>query len=110
MSGEDPIFTPFTINGVEFPNRLVRSSIGGRYAYYDGTPVSPEDNFGGPPNGWPGVGYACNQNQNGNCTPVVPNSTSQDFSWMLGLMPANGAAADKAAKPAAKPPKKAGSK
>lgn len=36
----DPIFEPFTINGVEFPNRLVRSSIGGRYAYYDGT-VNP---------------------------------------------------------------------
>jgi 2,4-dienoyl-CoA reductase-like NADH-dependent reductase (Old Yellow Enzyme family) len=36
----DPIFTPFTINGVEFPNRLVRSSIGGRYAFYDGT-VNP---------------------------------------------------------------------
>ena len=36
----DPIFEPFTINGVEFSNRLVRSSIGGRYAYYDGT-VNP---------------------------------------------------------------------
>jgi len=59
-----------------------------RYAYYDGTPTSPEDNFGGPPNGWASVGYACNKNQKGNCTPVVPNSTSQDFSWMLGLMPA----------------------
>jgi hypothetical protein len=81
-----------------------------RYAYYDGTPVSPEDNFGGPPNGWPGVGYACNQNQTGNCTPVVPNSTSQDFSWMLGLMPADGTGAGKAAKPAVKPLKKAGSK
>src|SRR5580765_3437379 len=40
MSGDDPIFTPVTINRVEFPNRLVRSSIGGRYAYYDGT-VNP---------------------------------------------------------------------
>jgi 2,4-dienoyl-CoA reductase-like NADH-dependent reductase (Old Yellow Enzyme family) len=40
VSGTDPIFTPFTINGVEFPNRLVRSSIGGRLAYYDGT-VNP---------------------------------------------------------------------
>lgn len=61
-----------------------------KYAYYDGTlPASgnPEDNFGGPPNGWPGVGYACNSGQKGNCTPVVPKSTSQDFSWMLGLMP-----------------------
>ena len=36
----DPIFEPTTINGVEFPNRLVRSSIGGRLAYYDGT-VNP---------------------------------------------------------------------
>ncbi len=36
----DPIFEPLEINGVEFPNRLVRSSIGGRYAYYDGT-VNP---------------------------------------------------------------------
>jgi hypothetical protein len=59
-----------------------------RYAYYDGTPTSPEDNFGGPPNGWPAIGYACNTGQKGNCTPVVPKSTSQDFSWMLGLMPA----------------------
>jgi len=64
-----------------------------RYAYYDGKPPAagnPEDNFGGPPNGWAGVGYACNTpNAKANCTPVVPNSTSQDFSWMLGLMPAN---------------------
>lgn len=62
-----------------------------RYAYFDGKkPPSgqPEDNFGGSPGGgWPNIGYACNVNQNGNCTPVVPNSTSQDFSWMLGLMP-----------------------
>jgi hypothetical protein len=67
-----------------------------RYAYFDGKQPpsgSPEDNFGGAPSGWPNVGYACNQNQNGNCTPVVPNSTSQDFSWMLGLMPYNGAGA-----------------
>jgi 2,4-dienoyl-CoA reductase (NADPH2) len=35
-----PIFEPFAMNGVEFSNRLVRSSIGGRYAYYDGT-VNP---------------------------------------------------------------------
>ncbi len=32
----DPLFQPLTINGVTFPNRLVRSSIGGRYAFYDG--------------------------------------------------------------------------
>lgn len=61
-----------------------------KYAYFDGkNPGSgnPEDNFGGPPPGWASVGHACNKKQKGNCTPVVPNSTSQDFSWMLGLMP-----------------------
>jgi hypothetical protein len=61
-----------------------------QYANFDGKRPSrgaPEDNFGRPPQGWPSIGYACNQNQNGNCTPVVPNSTTQDFSWMLGLMP-----------------------
>src|SRR5262249_42696489 len=30
------IFAPFTINKVRFRNRLIRSSIGGRNAYYDG--------------------------------------------------------------------------
>lgn len=61
-----------------------------KYAYFDGKNASPgpEDNFGGAPNGWASVGYACNtKNPKGNCTPVVPKSTSQDFSWMLGLMP-----------------------
>jgi hypothetical protein len=61
-----------------------------RYAYFDGKKPAqgnPENNFGGPPSGWPSVGYACNKGQTGNCTPVAPNSTSQDFSWMLGLMP-----------------------
>lgn len=61
-----------------------------QYASFDGKRPpqgAPENNFGKPPHGWPGVGYACNQNQNGNCMPVVPNSTTQDFSWMLGLMP-----------------------
>jgi len=61
-----------------------------QYAAFDGKRPAPgalEDNFGGPPKGWPSIGYACNQNQNGNCTPVVPNSTTQDFSWILGLMP-----------------------
>lgn len=61
-----------------------------KYAYFDGKKPAagnPEDNFGGPPKGWASIGYACNKNQKGNCTPVVPNSTSQDFSWMLGLMP-----------------------
>jgi len=61
-----------------------------KYAYFDGKkplPGQPEDNFGGSPKGWPPIGYACNKNQKGNCTPVVPHSTSQDFSWTLGLMP-----------------------
>jgi hypothetical protein len=65
-----------------------------QYAAFDGkrpAPGAPEDNFGRPPHGWPYIGYACNQNQNDNCTPVVPDSTTQDFSWMLGLMPYGGA-------------------
>ncbi|UXI67059.1 hypothetical protein [Tahibacter amnicola] len=63
-----------------------------KYAYFDGEQQSPENNFGGPPaqpKGWPSIGYACNTGQTGNCTPVTPGSTSQDFSWMLGLMPVN---------------------
>jgi 2,4-dienoyl-CoA reductase-like NADH-dependent reductase (Old Yellow Enzyme family) len=34
------LFEPFKINGVEFSNRVLRSSIGGRTSYYDGT-ISP---------------------------------------------------------------------
>jgi len=71
-----------------------------QYAHFDGKQPAhgaPENNFGKPPQGWPSIGYACNQNQNDNCTPVVPNSTTQDFSWMLGLMPYS----DEAAKVAA---------
>lgn len=62
-----------------------------KYAYFDGKqppPNQPENNFGGPPPGWAAVGYACNQpNAKANCTPVTAGSISQDFSWMLGLMP-----------------------
>jgi hypothetical protein len=61
-----------------------------QYAAFDGkrpAAGAPESNFGGPPKGWPYIGYACNQNQNDNCTPVVTHSTTQDFSWVLGLMP-----------------------
>jgi hypothetical protein len=61
-----------------------------KYAFFDGKrPLhgEPEDQFGNPPPRWPSIGYACNQNQNGNCTAAIPNSTLQDFSWMLGLMP-----------------------
>jgi len=39
------IFEPFTIKGVTFKNRLVRSSIGGRTAYYDGTVSNAWKNF-----------------------------------------------------------------
>ena len=33
----DPIFRPLTINGVTFKNRVMRSSLGGRVDYYDGS-------------------------------------------------------------------------
>lgn len=39
------IFEPFTIRNVTFKNRLVRSSIGGRTAYYDGTVSNAWKNF-----------------------------------------------------------------
>jgi hypothetical protein len=67
-----------------------------QYANFDGKQPpqgEPENNFGRPPHGWPSIGYACNQNQNGNCMPELPNSTTQDFSWMLGLMPYSDAGA-----------------
>jgi hypothetical protein len=70
-----------------------------RYAYFDGQPPQNppglEDYFGGPPypsplENWAAIGYACDQpNPPDNCTPIAPNSTSQDFSWLLGLMPYN---------------------
>ena len=31
------IFDPITINNVTFANRILRSSVGGRSAYYNGT-------------------------------------------------------------------------
>jgi len=34
------LLEPFSINGIEFKNRVLRSSLGGRMAFYDGT-VSP---------------------------------------------------------------------
>jgi hypothetical protein len=67
-----------------------------QYAHFDGKqPLhgEVEGNFGRPPQGWPSVGYACNQNQNDNCLPAAANSTTQDFSWMLGLMPYSDATA-----------------
>jgi len=63
------------------------------YAYYNGVAVpsgKPEKNFGGPLPGWNSVGYACpstTQNPAQSCLPQSPSWTSQDFSWMLGLMP-----------------------
>jgi len=74
-----------------------------QYASFDGkqpTRSAPEDNFGRPPRGWPSIGYACNQNQNGNCIPEAPNATSQDFSWVLGLMPYSDAGAEARSQPA----------
>ena len=40
MDKKPGIFDPFTINGVTFRSRIVRSSLGGRMAYYDGK-ISP---------------------------------------------------------------------
>ena len=39
------IFEPFTLKGVTFKNRLIRSSLGGRLAYYDGTVNDAWKNF-----------------------------------------------------------------
>ena len=36
-STTDPIFQPLTINGLTLKNRIVRSSLGGRIDYYDGS-------------------------------------------------------------------------
>jgi hypothetical protein len=68
-----------------------------QYAHFDGKRPArgePENHFGRPPHGWPSIGYACNQNQSGNCLPDLPNSTLQDFSWLLGLMPYGDAVAE----------------
>ena len=37
VTATDPIFQPLTINGLTLRNRIVRSSIGGRADYYDGS-------------------------------------------------------------------------
>ena len=39
------IFTPFTINNVQFKNRILRSSVGGRMSNYDGTVTDVWKNF-----------------------------------------------------------------
>ena len=42
---QSAIFAPFRINGVEFGNRILRSSVGGRMATYDGTVTDVWKNF-----------------------------------------------------------------
>jgi 2,4-dienoyl-CoA reductase (NADPH2) len=37
VSADDPIFRPLTINGLALKNRVIRSSLGGRIDYYDGS-------------------------------------------------------------------------
>ena len=39
------LFDPFEIKGMHFKNRVIRSSIGGRTSYYDGTVTSAFKNF-----------------------------------------------------------------
>jgi hypothetical protein len=64
-----------------------------KYAYFNGVQSQPQQNFGGPlappnfPTNWPAIGFACYSNPDGNCLPPATGWTSQDFSWMLGLMP-----------------------
>ena len=42
MEKKPGIFDPVTINGIRFRSRILRSSLGGRMAYYDGK-LSPQD-------------------------------------------------------------------
>jgi len=42
---QSSIFEPVTIKGIEFKNRILRSSIGGRHSFYDGTPGPAFRNF-----------------------------------------------------------------
>ncbi len=42
---DSAIFTPFTINNVEFKNRILRSSVGGRMSNYDATVTDVWKNF-----------------------------------------------------------------
>ncbi len=48
-------------------------------------------NVGFPLNGWPNLGYACNKpGATASCVPTYPGAsswTSEDFSWLLGIMP-----------------------
>jgi len=48
-------------------------------------------NVGFPLNGWPNIGYACNTpGATASCIPSYPGAkswTSEDFSWLLGIMP-----------------------
>ena len=49
----------------------------------------PPNDIGGPLPNWPFTGYACNQpNAKASCLPPPgQNWTSEDFSWLLGIMP-----------------------
>jgi len=42
---DSAMFTPFTINNVEFKNRILRSSVGGRMSNYDATVTDVWKNF-----------------------------------------------------------------
>src|SRR5262245_53722496 len=45
MTTNDTIFTPYRINNVQFKNRLLRSSVGGRTSNFDGTVTDVWKNF-----------------------------------------------------------------
>lgn len=78
-----------------------------RYAYA-GTPTST---LGGPLPGWPAIGYACNTGQTKNCMPPPGDKwTSEDFSWLLGIMPQTGGTGSTAKTPAKTPDKTPSSK
>lgn len=70
-----------------------------KYAYAGTSSV------GSPLLGWPSTGYACNTSQTANCLPPPGNNwTSEDFSWLLGIMPqsTNDTAAPATGRPAPK--------
>jgi len=45
VASQSAIFTPFKIGNVEFKNRILRSSIGGRMSNYDGSVTAVWKNF-----------------------------------------------------------------
>jgi hypothetical protein len=110
--------TQFVINGqaTQLGNSFVEFNAGvqphtascitcHKYAYAGTT------NVGFPLNGWPNIGYACNTpNATNNCLPPPGDKwTSEDFSWLLGIMPQSvGGAASKSVhkRPVTKAPPK----